>query len=200
MKLFYSTTSPFARKVLIALKLLELENRVELVAADPFASPSELTKANPLSKIPALVLDDQSSLSDSSLILNYLDSLNPQITLHSQNENSWSKRQFTQLAEGVISAAVNIVMERKRPENYQYPSFIDRQINIIQDSLAVLEQDIRLVSQDKPSILEITLATALDYLDFRLPEINWRNDRQLLNDWHQTYARRPEMQATMPHV
>lgn len=59
MRLFYSPTSPFARKIRVLIAEKQLTG-IELVTASPFDAPSELAAANPLSKVPALIREDGS--------------------------------------------------------------------------------------------------------------------------------------------
>lgn len=62
MELYYSITSPYARKVQVLIIEKGLIDRVKLTLANPFAVNEQLQRVNPLHKIPALVLDDGSSL------------------------------------------------------------------------------------------------------------------------------------------
>jgi len=50
----------------------------------------------------------------------------------------------------------------------------------------------------KPTIGTITLGVALGYLDFRAPDVEWRDGRPELTAWFETFSARPSMQATMP--
>jgi glutathione S-transferase len=77
MKLFYSQTSPYARKVRLAAEHLGLTARIALVPASttPITEDAALAAAAPLGKIPALVLDDGQVLFDSRVIVEYLDHL-----------------------------------------------------------------------------------------------------------------------------
>jgi glutathione S-transferase len=56
MKLFWSTSSPFARKVRVLLREKQLADRVEEIECNPFSDPPALRAANPLGKIPTLLL------------------------------------------------------------------------------------------------------------------------------------------------
>ena len=57
MKLFYANTSPYARKVRVFAAEKGLGGRIEVILCNPFDVPPELKAANPLSKVPSLVLD-----------------------------------------------------------------------------------------------------------------------------------------------
>src|SRR5580765_5387118 len=77
MKLYATNTSAFVRKVLVAAHELGLADRIEPVTLrpSPLKADPELSRKNPLNKIPALVLDDGTALYDSAVICEYLDSL-----------------------------------------------------------------------------------------------------------------------------
>ena len=75
MKLFYSPTSPFVRKVVACAITRGLDGRIERIPTDAHASPAALLAANPLSKVPALLTEDGVALFDSPLICEYLDSI-----------------------------------------------------------------------------------------------------------------------------
>ncbi|HYV89387.1 MAG TPA: glutathione S-transferase N-terminal domain-containing protein [Candidatus Polarisedimenticolia bacterium] len=72
MKLRYSPTSPFVRKVVVLAKELGIENKIELQKTS--TTDPDLATQNPLGKVPSLLLDDGSSLYDSPVICAYIDS------------------------------------------------------------------------------------------------------------------------------
>ncbi len=75
MKLLSSPTSPYARKVRIALAEKKID--CELVEASPWAADSIVPTHNPLGKVPVLLLDDGTALYDSRVIVEYLDTVSP---------------------------------------------------------------------------------------------------------------------------
>ena len=81
MKLYYSSTSPYVRKVVACAIIRGLDGRIEKHTANPHASPADLVADNPLSKVPCLVTDDGLSLFGSQLICEYLDSLGEELPL-----------------------------------------------------------------------------------------------------------------------
>jgi glutathione S-transferase len=75
MKLRSSPPSPFGRKVKLAMAILGLKDRIEIVEANTADPSDDLRSQNPLGKIPALVLENGDVIYDSSVILEYLDFL-----------------------------------------------------------------------------------------------------------------------------
>ena len=198
MKLYCSKTSPYSRKVRVALEELGLVDEVEEVIADPFAPPPELLAANPLSKIPTLITDRGEALPDSHLILDFLIHRKPGLAALPRGARRWEILRRMQLADGVIDAAVASVMEKRRPESIHYTPFLDRQTAVIQRALDVLNTEAGHLALQTPSLCEITSGVALSYLDFRLPYLEWRKTRDALANWHTVFAQRPSMVKTQP--
>lgn len=198
MKLYCSKTSPYARKVRVALEELGLAGDVEEIVVDPFAPSPEFLEANPLSKIPTLVTERGEALPDSRLILDYLMHRKSGLGTVARGARRWEVLRRTQIAEGVIDAAVGTVMERRRPESIQYLPFLDRQSGTIRRALDALNGDAGHLALEHPGLCEITCGVALGYLDFRLPYLEWRKGRDGLAHWYTVFAQRPSMQKTQP--
>ncbi len=199
MKLYMSPTSPFARKARIIVRELDLTRLVEEIPVSPTTS-EELRKINPLGKIPVLVLDDGSTLIDSPVICEYLNNLGggkffPGMTIWREVSGRWRALTLQALADGIADAAVARVYEGRRPPELQNNDAIAKYLAVIGRSLDVLE---RARFAEPPTIGEITVACALGYLDFRLPELNWRDARPQLRDWYEAFAKYPSMQSTWP--
>lgn len=198
IKLFSSKTSPYARKVRVAIEELGLADQVEEANVDPFAPPPDLLAANPLSKIPTLVSERGEALPDSALILDYLQSRKSGLATLARGSKRWEVLRRTQIADGVIDAAVAIRMEKRRPESIHYIPFLDRQTAVIHRALDQLNGEAGLLALQTPGVCEITAGVALGYLDFRLPYLEWRRDRDALANWYTVFSQRPSMQKTQP--
>ncbi|SFF45782.1 glutathione S-transferase [Fontimonas thermophila] len=198
MRLYLSLTSPYSRKVRVALIEQGIAGQVEEVIADPFNPPPELLAANPLSRIPTLVTDRGEALPDSSLILEYLQSRGDGIAPLPRGSRRWAALRLYRIAEGVIDAAVATVLEKRRPESIVYTPFLDRQAAVILRAAEVLNREAGTLGLGTPSIVEITTGVALGYLDFRLPYLEWRKNLPALTQWYEAFAQRPSMQQTMP--
>ncbi|MEW6166750.1 MAG: glutathione S-transferase N-terminal domain-containing protein [Pseudomonadota bacterium] len=198
MRLYMSLTSPYARKVRVALIEQNAADQVEEVLVDPFEPPPELLAANPLSKIPTLITDRGEALPDSNLILDYLQSRYAGLAPLPRGSQRWAMLRLRQLAEGVIDAAVATVVEKRRPESIVYAPYLDRQAAAIRRALEVLELEVNALARETPGAADITAAVALSYLDFRLPYLEWRKTARALGDWHSAFSQRPSMQQTAP--
>lgn len=199
MKLYMSPASPFARKARIIVRELDLTRLVEEVPVNPSAG-DELRKINPLGKIPVLVLDDGSTLIDSPVICEYLNNLGggkffPGMTIWREVSGRWRALTLQALADGIADATVARVTEGRRPPELRNNDAIAKYLAVIGRSLDALE---RARFSEPPTIGEITVACALGYLDFRLPELNWRDTRPQLREWYEAFAKYPSMQSTWP--
>ena len=175
MKLFFSPTSPYVRKVRITAIELGLEDQIELILSNPWENPPELADANPLGKVPALMISDKEILFDSPVICEYLDSLNKEVALFpAPGGLRWDALRLQALADGILDAAVMIRLDSLRPEAEQYSDVRIRQINVIRRALISLCSEMtRLIGP--VTIGQIAVACALGYLDFRLPEEDWHS-------------------------
>jgi len=198
MKLYASNTSPYARKTRLVVLEKGLQEQVETVLLDPFAEDPQLRAANPLHRVPTLVLDDGDSLYDSPVICEYLDSLSPSPRLlPASGPERWVVLRWQALADGILDAAYNSVMERRRPADEQSPGWLDNWQGEIERALAAAEQQRQGLGEDI-SLAHVALATALGYLDFRLADINWRQRQPALAEWFSVFSERESMRATEP--
>jgi glutathione S-transferase len=198
MRLFCSKTSPYARKVRVAVEELGLADQVDEAHIDPFAPPPDFLAANPLSKIPTLVTERGEALPDSRLILDYLMTRKPGLAALGRGAKRWEVLRRAQIADGIIDAAVAVRMEKRRPESIHYIPFLDRQTAVIHRALDVLNAEAGLLALQSPGLCEISCGVALGYLDFRLPYLEWRRNRDPLAHWYTVFAQRPSMQKTQP--
>lgn len=198
LKLYCSPTSPYARKVRIAIVEMGIEDSVTEVPTDPFAATPEFLIANPLSKLPALVTERGDALPDSGLILDYLTHRFHGLAPLPRGNKRWEVLRRAKLADGILDAAVASLLEKRRPEGIHYTPWLDRQAQAIQRALAALNTEAGFLSVDKPGVSEVTVGAALGYLDFRMSYLDWRKDRNALADWYARFALRPSMVRTAP--
>lgn len=199
MKLYSNPASPFARKVRVVVRELDLTRLIEEIDVNPLAS-EELRRVNPLGKIPVLVLKDGSTLIDSPVICEYLNDLGggklfPGVSLWKENSGRWRALTLHALGDGICDAAVARIYESRRPPELQSEQIVHKHVAAITRSLDILE---RTKFAAEPTIGEIVVACALGYIDFRLPELSWREGRSSLADWYEMFAQYPSMKDTWP--
>lgn len=198
MKLLYSPTSPFARKVRILLLETGLDDRVEAVPTNTEDPASGLSAHNPLNKIPVLETE-LGPLYDSPVICEYLDTLHdgPKL-VPASGPGRWRALRWLALADGLQDAALLIRYELTlRPAERQHQPWIDRQKAKVLAALDRMEAEA--AELDGPlTVGAIGAACALGYLDFRFADWGWRDHHPRLAAWHEGFARRPSYAATAP--
>lgn len=200
MRLFYSSTSPYVRKVTVLLRETGQLDRVELVSGsgtpvDPGQAPLQ---ANPLGKVPALERDDGPALYDSRVICRYLDDM-AGAGLYPQGPRLWDTLTVEATADGILDAAILMVYEsRIRPEEVRYAPWVEGQWAKIDRALDALETRWMPHLQGPLDMGQIAVACALEYLDFRHAARGWRDGRPDLAAWGATFSARASMQATQP--
>jgi glutathione S-transferase len=196
MKLFYSVTSPFVRKVMACAISRGIEAQIELVTTNPHVCPPELLAANPLSKVPCLVTDDGVAFFDSPVICEYLDSVGDELPLFpAHGALRWRALKLQALGDGMMDAAVLRRMEAGRPEEAARAAVMSRQRDAVERSLDVLEAEPPAKHVDVGSI---TVACALGYLDLRFSHEAWRKGRPALAAWFEAFAAEPGIARTAP--
>jgi len=212
MKLYYSNTSPYSRKVRLTAREKGLEEQIEETLVNPFSDDKDrLVAANPLGKIPTLILDNGTALYDSSVICEYLDGLTdsslliPASTPSSTGDNSAERfaiLRWQATADGMTDAAYNLVMEKRRAiedQSQQWMSNWSTEITRILDYIESGINDLKDAYPDNPTLAHLALASAVSYLEFRLPEIFNESECPNTKMWYDNFKTRSSMQATVLH-
>ena len=179
MKLIGSHSSPYVRKVRIVMAEKKLDYQFEL--EDVWANDAIL-KSNPLGKVPCLVMDGAEAVFDSRVIVEYVDTLSPVGRLIPERGRERTEvRTWEALGDGVIEAAILARLERTwsgRTDAQRSDAWVDRQMVKVHASLGAMSQGLA----DKPwctgihfTLADIAVGCALGYLDFRFPDITWRD-------------------------
>jgi len=199
MKLYYSSTSPFVRKVNVFAAEVGLDTQIEWVKTNPWQAEDILTAENPLSKIPTLKTDDGMILYDSSVICEYLDSLHEgKKLIPADGDARWQALSLQALADGILESGIARFLERKRDVALQSKDWDALQKKSIERSLDYLENSISEWSEKEFNIGVLCVGCTLGWLDFRIPDENWREQRPALTDWFEQFSTRPSMVNTRP--
>ncbi len=200
MKLLGSVPSPFTRKVRIVLAEKRVEcsfEHVEVMAAD-----SPVPAHNPLGKIPVLVLDDGSTLYDSRVIAEFLDTVSPKGRLiPEESRDRIAVRRWEALADGTIDAGILIRYEQAREKHLQSADWISRQNGKLERGLVEMAHELA----DKPwchgngfTLADIAFGCTLGWLVFRFPQIDWRGSHPNLAKHFDKLSERPSFADTIP--
>ena len=176
MKLIATPASPYGRKVRIVLAEKRMD--YDFVIDSPGEAATRVPKFNPLGKVPVLVLDDETTLYDSRVIVEYLDHASPVGRLIPDDpRHRIQVRRWEALADGCTDAAVAIVYEKRRPAEKQSAEWIARQQGKVERELKAMSEGLgnkAWCSGDLYNLSDIALGCTLGFLDLRLTEVNWR--------------------------
>jgi len=196
-----SPSSPFGRKVRIALSLLGLDAEAKVEAADTTDINDSVRRQNPLGKIPVLIAEDGMAYYDSRVILDYLDDRagSGKIVPRASKERLSALR-LQALGDGILDASILTIYEtRWRKAETHEPKWLEHQAGKVARGLAALEAAPPQFEADElPHVGQITLACVLGYRDFRFSG-KWRGDHPRLVEWLDSFAARvPGFAATKP--
>ncbi len=198
MKLYASPTSPFARKCRVLIREKNGTSHVSEENIVAMQDPPALHEANPLGKVPALVLANGDTLFDSPLICEYLDStLEGETMIPLAHPERWPVLRFQALADGIMDAAVAITMERGRKDSEQSKIWLGRWHRAIDRSLQILDDEV--TKLDGPvDLSHIAVGSALGYLDFRHAALEWQKSYREIAGWWADMNKRPSFTDTAP--
>lgn len=203
MKLIGSNTSPYVRKVRAVM--LEKKLDYSFVQEDVWAYNSGISESNPLGKVPCLIMEGQDPVFDSRVIVEYLDGLSPVGKLiPTKGRERVEVKTWEALADGILDAAILARLEATWPgrsAEQRSPAWIERQLVKVERSVQAMEKSIG----DKPfccgiyfTLADIATGCALSYLDFRFPELAWRQHAPKLNQLMIKLEQRPCFIETKP--
>ncbi len=196
MKLYWSLTSPYVRKVMACAITREIDGRITLVPTNPHLSTPDLLTDNPLSKVPTLLTDDGLALFDSPVICEYLDSLGDAPPMFPPSGAArWRALKLQAMGDGILDAAVGRRMEQAKPEEAARTAWMERQQAAIGRALAMLETDLPGHAAD---IGSLSIGCALGYLDFRFAAEPWRDACPALAAWFAGFSATPGLMRTIP--
>lgn len=202
MKLIGALTSPYVRKVRIVMAEKKLDYQFEL---EDVWNADTILKANPLGKVPCLVLEGGEAVFDSRVIVEYLDTRSPVNRLIPESGRGRTEvRTWEALADGVLDAAILARLEATWPgrgAEQRSQAWIERQLSRVDGALVAMSTGLG----DKPwcsgihmSLADIAVGCALGYLDFRFPQIDWRARHANLAKLAEKLEARQSFQDTRP--
>lgn len=169
MRLYHSPTSPYARKARIVL----IEKGIAFEAIE--VSPEKVSSQNPLGKVPTLVMNDDTVLFDSSVIVETIDALfpTPRLIPEPVLERA-AVRRWEALADGVCDVAIPFLIDSRRPPAQQDTERSNKFLGKIRASLSYLERALagrRFLHGEQFSLADIAVSSMIGYLKLRLPEL-----------------------------
>ncbi|MDL2284675.1 glutathione S-transferase N-terminal domain-containing protein [Oxalobacter sp. OttesenSCG-928-P03] len=201
MKLIGTTTSPYVRKVRVVLNEKKID--YAFLLEDLSAPDSTLSEFNPLGKVPCLIMEDGKTLYDSSVIVDYLDTVTPVGRLLPQGGRARADvKCWEALADGIMDAAILVRLEEtRRPEKERSAPWIQHQMSKVHAGLKAMSRQLedRSYCYDNTySLADIAAGCALGWLSFRFEQIDWRSEYDNLARLFDRLNERPSFQQTTP--
>ena len=195
MRLFYSAGSPYARICRMAVREAGLAGQVaevETTLRDPAAV---VLPHNPVGRVPALVLADGTTLTETTLVLSWLDRQGASPPLLPQDAAGLAAYgRVLGLLDGI--AVWN--RELRRPVEERSPGVIALETTRANRVADALEQAVAAGGHARLDAGWLALAASLGYCERRHTVWAWRQGRPALAAWFATAAERPAFQATLP--
>jgi glutathione S-transferase len=200
MKLIGTPGSPFTRKVRVVLA----EKRIDydFVNDAPSAAATQVPKYNPLGKVPVLIIDDETAVFDSRVIVEYLDQASPVSRLIPEETRPRVQvRRWEALADGCSDAVAAIIAERRRPRDQQSADWVARQQAKVDRALRIMSEDLgtrNWCSGEFFNLSDIAVGCCLGFVGLRLPDRSWSGDYPNLARLSDKLARRASFRDTAP--
>lgn len=200
-KLYYASTSPYVRKVMVTAHCLGLTEQIEKLAsaAHPINRDERIATFNPLAKVPALQTAEGLVLYDSRVICEYLDSYAGGALFPREGQRRWTSLTRQALGDGLLDAAMLMRYEAvARPADKQWDAWTSGQLTKVRAALADIERQVAQFSTVPDDIGLITLGCGLGYLDFRFASLDWRAEHPATAAWFAVFEQHPAMLASRP--
>lgn len=202
MKLSFSPASPFARKVRIAAIELGLIDKIEFIpAATVPGQPNDdyMRQVNPLKKLPALILDNGEVIVDSYVIAEYLDDLaGGGKLIPSSGPERWRVRSDHSLLQGMMDSMLLCRYEKLvRPQPLFWQAWYDDHWNRAWTGFAKFDANDKVLNGPF-DIVQIALACALGYADFRFADCGWRKAYPNLAAFNERMMQRESIAISVP--
>ena len=203
MKLLGSTSSPYVRKVRVVMAEKKLD--YAFVMEDVWSADTNIAEANPLGKVPCLVMEGAEALFDSRVIVEYLDTLSPVGKLiPTVGRERAEIKTWEALADGVMDAAISARLESQWPgrtNSQRSNAWIERQMGKVEAALKAMSKALA----EKPycagihlTLADVAVGVTLGYLDFRFPQLDWRTPHPNLQRLYEKLMLRPSFSETVP--
>lgn len=203
MKLIGSNSSPYVRKVRVVMAEKKLD--YEYVLEDVWSANTNIGSASPLGKVPCLVMEGAEAIFDSRVIVEYLDTLSPVGKLiPSMGRERAEVKTWEALADGVLDASILARLEATwggRTPEQRSQAWIDRQLGKVDAALLAMSKglgDKAFCVSIHLSLADVAVGVALGYLDFRFPQIDWRERYPNLLKLQDKLMARPSFADTKP--
>lgn len=195
MKLFYTPFKGLVHKIQVVAIETGVYERLEKCVRVPYEAPPDLVAANPLSKVPTLVLDDGTPIFGGPVIYEYLDSINtgPKLYLPAGTKERYVD--MTRMATGEWMFDLSNIrnFEINRPAEHIKQEYATRMTTQI--ARAMDRANVECEQYAGFTIGTICIACGLHYHNWMIqrgrPLQDWRIGRPKLAAWYDRFTDRP---------
>lgn len=203
MKLYDGGRAPNPRRVRVFLSEKGITVPAEQIDLGTMQQKSgRYTAINPLQRLPALVLDDGTVLTESIAICRYFEVVQPNPILFGRGAKQealiemWQRRVEFHLLFGIAQVFRHSHPAMKQMEVPQIPAWAEANKPRVMDFLAFLDSELktrRYVAGDQFSIADITGLVAIDFL--KPAKLNLSDELINVARWHAEISARPSAKA-----
>ena len=208
MQLLANTTSPFVRIARICL--IEKGLEIEPTTVDPWADDARLREANAATRVPSLVLDNGIPLTESLLIVQWLEATRPAPqwpSLLGDAQRIAGVLSRAGIAIGAIEASVHTIITRKvtAPVLFDETPVGLRRRRTMVEGMQRLEAVAAEMVGSHPAAqaptLDVVCAVVLyDYQQLRYGDQPWLPATPALKALAEAVRARPSFAQTLPHI
>ena len=203
LKLIGSNSSPYVRKVRVVMAEKKLD--YDYVLEDVWSANTTISASSPLGKVPCLLMEGGEAIFDSRVIVEYLDTLSPVGKLiPTVGRERAEVKTWEALADGVLDASILARLEATwggRTTEQRSQAWIDRQLGKVDAALQAMGKglgDKAFCAGIHLTLADVAVGVALGYLDFRFPQINWREQHPNLLKLQDKLMQRGSFAETKP--
>lgn len=197
-EILYSKLSPYAAKARMAALHVGFPARPR--AVDAIEPAADFLDANPLGKLPVLLLDDGRAIHDSRVIMRFLDLWSGGRLYPGDAETQVAIAMRESLCDGVSDSLQAIMFEKRyRPAEKMHVDWIERQWAKATRALGQLEATVG-DGQMEPDAGTLALRAMLGYLSIRF-EGQWEGSCPGLVSWVVRFDRAyPDLATVAPRL
>jgi glutathione S-transferase len=201
MKILQTKTAPNPRRVRIFLAEKEIEVPFEEVDIMGLKA-AEFSRLNPFQRVPVLILDDGTPISETMAICRYFEETKPEPALFGKGAKQraivemWNRRMELGLLASVAQAFRHLHPAAAQLEVPQVPAWGEANKPKAQEILQIMDQELgkrRFIAGDDYTVADITALVAVDFT--RPARVERPQGLDNLARWHQEVSARPSAKA-----
>jgi glutathione S-transferase len=202
VKILQTKTAPNPRRVRVFLAEKGIDVPYEEVDILKGLKTPEFTQFNPFQRVPVLVLDDGTAISETMAICRYFEETKPEPALFGKGARQraivemWNRRMELNLLACVAAAFRHLHPAAAQLEVPQVPAWGEANKPRAQEVLRIMDKELgkrRYIAGEEFSVADITALVAVDFA--RAARVERPEGLDNLARWHQEVSARPSAKA-----